>query len=110
MTSDYVKKMQKENPNENKYGYYEVEDMLGFLKINMKNISYKKIDEGWHLQSVKEVIENRVGTFFDQVELERYYLKTYEIRTYTLKIKNLYKHAFLMIKYQNKFYWIKNVL
>ena len=76
----------------------------------MKNISCKKIDEGWHLQSVKEVIENRVGTFFDQVELERYYLKTYEIRTYTLKIKNLYKQAFLMIKYQNKFYWIKNVL
>ncbi len=88
----------------------KLEDMLGFLKKNMKNISYKKIDEGWHLQSVKEVIENRVGTFFDQVELERYYLKTYEIRTYTLKIKNLYKHAFLMIKYQNKFYWIKNVL
>ena len=43
----------------------KLEDMLGFLKKNMKNISYKKIDEGWNLQSVKEVIENRVGAFFD---------------------------------------------
>ena len=65
MTSDCVKKVQKEKPNENKYGYYEVGRYAWVFEDKYEKYFLQKIDEGWHLQSIKEVIENRVGAFFD---------------------------------------------
>lgn len=65
------------------------------------------------LQSPEEIILNKIGICWDQVELERYYfqLKKLKFNTYFLVYYGNDKcpsHTFLVYKKSNKFYWFEH--
>lgn len=86
----------------------------GWLDINnQKHLNdFKNIDNIYKLQSPKELINNKIGLCFDQVELERYYLKNNPtIKSYCIvhyDIRNFKSHTFLTYKEKNKYYWFEH--
>lgn len=63
------------------------------------------------LQTPGEVIKNKIGVCWDQVELERYYFKGYDIKTYFLVYYDENKcptHTFLTFKKKNKYCWFEH--
>ena len=66
----------------------------------------------YRLQSPQEVIENKIGVCWDQVELERYYFKGYQnIKTYFIVHYDNDKcptHTFLTYQKDNKYYWFEH--
>ena len=105
------------------WNYYTEEEALNL----MNDISYgfmdknKKIHQNFNesfvndyiLQTPNEIIKNKVGTCWDQVELERYYLKNNQIniKTYFLVYydeKNCPTHTFLTYEKNNKYYWFEH--
>ena len=104
----------------NYYNEVEVMDLMknieyGWLdKNNNKNY---KVDETYSdnyiLQSPNEVIKNKVGVCWDQVELERYYFKGNEwnIKTYFIVHYDNNRcptHTFLTFVKDNKYYWFEH--
>lgn len=100
----------------------------GFEIMNLlKDINYGWIDKNHHkfnivdnsfsdnyiLQTPKEVIQNKVGICWDQVELERYYFKNndWNIKTFFLCHYDNDKcptHTFLTYEKDSKFYWFEH--
>ena len=87
----------------------------GYIDIN--NNKYTIIDESFSnnyiLQSPLEVINNKIGVCWDQVELERYYFKdsNYNIKTYFIVYYDNDKcptHTFLTYNKYNKNYWFEH--
>lgn len=85
--------------------------------IDSNNQKHFAVDETfsdiYKLQSPKEVINNKVGVCWDQVELERYYFKetAYNIKTYFLVHYDNDKcptHTFLVYEKNNKYYWFEH--
>ena len=85
--------------------------------IDKKNNKHLKIDDSfcdnYMLQSPKEIIENKLGVCWDQVELERHYFKNNKlnIKTYFLVYYDNDKcptHTFLTYEENNKFYWFEH--
>ena len=67
--------------------------------------------DNYLLQTPEEVIKNKIGVCFDQVELERYYFKGYDIKTYFIVYYDNDKcptHTFLTFKKNNQFYWFEH--
>lgn len=65
------------------------------------------------LQSPNEIIKNKIGVCYDQVELERYYFKAndWNIKTYFIVHYDNDKcptHTFLTFKSNNKYYWFEH--
>ncbi len=104
----------------NYYNEFEIMDL-------MKNIDYGWIDkdnkkhvlvdetysDNYILQSPKEIIKNKIGICWDQVELERYYFKgnDWNIKTYFLVHYDGDKcptHTFLTFEKNNKCYWFEH--
>ncbi len=104
----------------NYYNEFEIMDL-------MKNIDYGWVDknnkkhilvdetysDNYILQSPKEIIKNKVGVCWDQVELERYYFKgnDWNIKTYFLVHYDGDKcptHTFLTFEKNNKYYWFEH--
>ncbi len=104
----------------NYYNEFEIMDL-------MKNIDYGWIDkdnkkhvlvdetysDNYILQSPKEIIKNKIGVCWDQVELERYYFKgnDWNIKTYFLVHYDGDKcptHTFLTFEKNNKCYWFEH--
>lgn len=104
----------------NCYNEFEIMDL-------MKNIDYGWVDknnkkhilvdetysDNYILQSPKEIIKNKVGVCWDQVELERYYFKgnDWNIKTYFLVHYDGDKcptHTFLTFEKNNKYYWFEH--
>ncbi len=100
----------------------EVKDILntlegieyGWCDID-KNV-YKDADKGFKrkyiLSSPEEVLENKVGTAFDLVELERTYFKNLnkKFNSYFMiyyDSKKIYAHTFIVYEEQEKFYWFE---
>ena len=79
---------------------------------NQKHISdYDSFPYHYKLQIPKEVMKNKVGVCFDQVELERYYFKGYDIKTYFIIYyddNNYPNHTFLTFQKNNKYYWFEH--
>ncbi len=85
--------------------------------IDSNNQKHLEVDETfssiYKLQSPQEVINNRVGVCWDQVELERYYFKKtdYNIKTYFIVHYDNNKcptHTFLVYEKNNKYYWFEH--
>ena len=79
---------------------------------NQKHIGdYDSFPYHYKLQSPKEVMKNKLGVCFDQVELERYYFKGYDIKTYFIIYyddNNYPNHTFLTFQKNNKYYWFEH--
>lgn len=104
----------------NFYDEFETMDIMNNIEYGWvdknKNIHnyHEKIDNNTYiLQSPNEIIKNKVGICFDQVELERSCLKNtnLNIKTYFIAHyeKDNYKtHTFLTFEKDNNFYWFEH--
>ena len=91
----------------------------GFLDQDNQNLAHsknwdEKFPKIYYLLSPEELLKTKVGTCFDQVELERklfndynILVKTYFIYSYISK-DNIPSHTFLTFEYQNKIYWFEH--
>ncbi len=93
----------------------------GYLGSNQKIYKQEdeKFDKDWYnnyvLETKEDILRNKVGNCWDQVELERDWFEKngYEIKTYfempLLDYKNNYpSHTFLIYKDNNKYYWFEH--
>ncbi len=69
----------------------------------------------WNLSSPANLLKNRYGQLFDQIELERdwFYKHKYEFKTFYItflinKDNSYPTHAYLAFKRDNKWYWFEN--
>ncbi len=104
----------------NYYTEFEIMDLMNNIeygwvdKNNNKNtFSYELFSNNYILQSPKEVITNKIGVCWDQVELERYYFKgnDWNIKTYFIVHYDSDKcptHTFLTYEKAGKFYWFEH--
>lgn len=106
------------------------EELMSFMQNNIeygfigknddKKYSYednnfkKKFVEEYFLQSPEELLENKIGTCWDDVELERSWFSknNYDFKTYFMmfikeKVNNLPMHTFLVYQKDDKFYWFE---
>lgn len=93
----------------------------GFIGRNGKKY-YDMFSEEWNdwysqciVQSGEEVLESKIGTCWDQVELERLWFeeKGYNIYTFFMwfevnRENDFPSHSFLIYEQDNKFYWFEN--
>ena len=105
------------------WDYYNEDEIMNLIE----DIDYGWIDKNgcihekdfetfsydYILQSPKEVMKNKIGVCWDQVELERYYFKgnDWNIKTYFLVHYDNDKcptHTFLTFEKNNKFYWFEH--
>lgn len=80
-------------------------------KIELED--YNDFYHQYRLQSPRQVVENRVGVCWDQVELERYIFSKYiklPFETYYIVCNNIERgtHTFLIYKKDNKSYYFEN--
>lgn len=92
--------------NDIEYGWIDKDGNINFQIDETYSDNYR-------LQSPKEVISNKVGVCWDQVELERdlfeknnYYIKTYFLVYYDNN--KCPTHTFLVYKTNNKYYWFEH--
>ena len=79
---------------------------------NKHNLVDNTYQDNYILETPQEVIQNKIGVCWDQVELERYYLKNHDlnIKTYFLVHYDKDKcptHTFLTYEKDNKYYWLE---
>lgn len=106
MKYDKVYDSIREKLEDIKLGY---RDKLGNLYSGFR-YDFKDI---YYLQNPKQLLESKVGTCFDQVELERELVTRLDVdcRTYFIMYpddKMDYAHTFLIYKDSKKYYWIEN--
>lgn len=93
------------------YGYLIEE---GFNLADNPERWEKEIYSSYHLTSPKELMEIRVGTCFEQTEMERMLFenKGIDVDTYFMcsygEKDSLPSHSFLTYKYNNKYYWFEH--
>ena len=90
--------------NDIKYGWV---DKNNDIHIN----DFDSFSDNYKLQSPKEVLKNKVGICWDQVELERELLKNKNINTYFIVYYDNDKcptHTFLIYNHNNKYYWFEH--
>ena len=104
----------------NYYNEFEIMDLMNDIEygwIDKNNYKHIFVDETYSekyiLQSPNEIIKNKVGVCWDQVELERYYFKAndWDIKTYFLVHydgNNCPTHTFLTFEKNNKYYWFEH--
>ena len=102
----------------NYYTEFDIMELMRDIKYgwmdedNQKHIAnYTSFPYHYKLQSPKNVLKNKLGVCFDQVELERYYFKGYDIKTYFIIYyddNNYPNHTFLTFQKNNKYYWFEH--
>lgn len=104
----------------NYYNEFEIMDLMKDIEygwVDKNNNKHSVVDETYSdnyiLQSPNEVIKNKIGVCWDQVELERYYFKgnDWNIKTYFLVHYDGDKcptHTFLTFEKNNKYYWFEH--
>ena len=104
----------------NYYNEFEIMDLMKDIEygwIDKNNNKHSVVDETYSdnyiLQSPNEVIKNKIGVCWDQVELERYYFKgnDWNVKTYFLVHYDGDKcptHTFLTFEKNNKYYWFEH--
>lgn len=105
------------------WDYYPVQDILPLMEnieYGWVNLSHEKmyhLDDTFSLEyrllSPKEVLSYRIGVCWDQVELERYYLRgnCLPIQTYFLVYYDESQcptHTFLTFQKEGKYYWMEH--
>ena len=91
------------------YGYVDKEGNKYYNSDN--DLFVKKC----YVQTGKEVLKSKIGTCWDQVELERLWFKNnkYDYKTFFIKfdldyINDYPTHTFLIYKKENKWFWFEN--
>ena len=104
----------------NYYNEFEIMDLMKDIEygwVDKNNNKHSVVDETYSdnyiLQSPNEVIKNKIGVCWDQVELERYYFKgnDWNIKTYFLVHYDGDKcptHTFLTFEKNKKYYWFEH--
>lgn len=104
----------------NYYNEFEIMEMMQDIKygwLDKNNDKHYIVDETYSsnyiLQSPNEIVKNKVGVCWDQVELERHYFKGNDCngKTYFLVYYDNDKcptHTFLTFEKDNKFYWFEH--
>lgn len=104
----------------NYYNEFEIMDLMKEIEYGWMDKDNKKhilVDETYSdnyiLQTPNEIIKNKIGVCWDQVELERYYFKgnAWNIKTYFLVHYDGDKcptHTFLTFEKNNKYYWFEH--
>ena len=104
----------------NYYNELEIMDLMNNIEYgwidknnNKHNIVDKTYSDNYILQSPNEVIKNKLGVCWDQVELERYYFKSnnWNVKTYFLVHYDGNKcptHTFLTFEKNKKYYWLEH--
>ena len=99
------------------YNEFEIMNLMENIEygwIDKNNNKYNVVDESYSdnyiLQDPKEIIKNKIGVCWDQVELERYYFKgnDWNIKSYFIVHYDNDKcptHTFLTFEKNNKYYW-----
>lgn len=96
----------KDKLNTIKLGYRDKDgNLYSAFKWNFKEIFY--------LQNPKQLIESKIGTCFEQVELERELISKLgvDLRTYFIHYPSEnydIAHSFLIYKDSKKYYWVEN--
>ena len=104
------------------WNYYRELEIMDLMKdiaygwIDKNNNKHHIVDnhfsDDYRLQSPQEVSKNQIGVCWDQIELERYYMKAYEnVKTYFLVYynhQNCPTHTFLTYQKQQKYYWFEH--
>ena len=104
----------------NYYSEFEIMDFMNDIEygyVDQKKQIHQKIDdkfsEQYILQSPKEVIQNKIGVCWDQVELERYYFKNndWNVKTYFIVYYDqdmCPTHTFLTFEKDGSYYWFEH--
>lgn len=104
----------------NYYNEFEIMDLMKDIEYgwvdkygNKHNVVDETYSDNYVLQSPKEIIDNKIGVCWDQVELERYYFKSNDcnVKTYFLVYYDGDKcptHTFLTFEKNNKCYWFEH--
>ena len=104
----------------NYYNEFEIMDLMKNIEygwVDKDNKKHVLVDETYSdnyiLQTPNEIIKNKIGVCWDQVELERYYFKgnAWNIKTYFLVHYDGDKcptHTFLTFEKNNKYYWFEH--
>ena len=92
--------------NEIEYGWIDKNN-------NKHNEVNNLFSDNYILQSPEEVLKNKIGICWDQVELERYLFEKEKINFNTYFIEyfnnqNNPAHTFLIYKGNNKYYWFEH--
>jgi len=92
--------------NNIEYGWMDIDKNI--YKDNDKSFKKKYI-----LSNPEEVIKNEIGTCYDLVELERYFLKNLSLKfsSYFMvyyESKNVFTHTFIVYEENEKFYWLEH--
>lgn len=105
------------------WNYYNEEEIFRLMSdieygwVDRNNNHYRNSEDlfslNYRLQSPKEIIENKIGVCWDQVELERYYFDSanLNIKTYFICHYDNDKcpsHTFLTFEKDNNFYWFEH--
>ena len=95
----------------------ELMDEIEYGWVDKNNLKHYLVDDSYSnnyiLQKPSELIKNKVGVCWDQVELERYYFKNtfYNIKTYFIVYYDNDKcptHTFLTFEKNDKHYWFEH--
>ena len=104
----------------NYYNEYEIMNLMqnidyGWLDKNgnKHRVADEKISNNYMLQNPKEIIKNKIGVCWDQVELERYYFKgnDWNVKTYFIVYYDGGKcptHTFLTYEKNDKYFWFEH--
>ena len=107
----------------NIWNYHNEFEIMGLMDeieygwVDKNGRKHKLDDElfanNYCLQAPKEIIENKVGVCWDQVELERYYFKVHDsnMKTYFIVYNDSLTcptHTFLTFEKKNKYYWFEH--
>ena len=99
----------------NKNISYGFKDQDNNIYSNPSIEEWKKYGDKYIVQTGKEVSETKVGTCWDQVELERIWFKKHNYKFKTVFIwfelnyeHNYPTHTFLLFQKDNKWYWFEN--
>ena len=102
------------------YNEFEIMNLMENIEygwIDRNNNKYNVVDESYLdnyiLQHPKDIIKNKIGVCWDQVELERYYFKgnDWNIKSYFIVHYDNDKcptHTFLTFEKNNKYYWFEH--
>lgn len=97
---------------------YEIMELMNNIEygwIDKDHNKHNHLDDSYSktymLQSPSELIRNKLGVCWDQVELERYYFSNIDTKTYFIVYYDKDKcptHTFLTYIKDNKHYWFEH--
>ena len=105
------------------WNYYSEEEIMnimntiqyGFMdnKSTIHKIINNKLDDCYILQRPNEVLSNKIGLGWDQVELERYLFKGHDFSTESYFLlyfssTDCFTHTFLVYQKENYYYWFEH--